>query len=419
MILRLALRNSLRNRRRTLLTAVAIAAGFALLIVFMGMGDGAHEKMAEIGVSMGLGDVVVHAQGYADDPTLDRLIRDPRPVADSIARMPGVVHVAPRLRTDALITSGATSVGVALSGVDPAVEHLVSRIDTQASMIAGSTLPQSHGPRPKSQLPPVVIGKQLAKTLGVELGDRVTLTLRPAGGGETRSGAYEVHGIFATGVAEIDAFWAEIPLDDAQRLAATGNGVSMLAVILDNISESALAAKHIESALSGKDVEVLPWAEAAPDLYAIIAVDEGGMYVMMIIVFIVVAAGILNALLMSVMERTREFGVLLSLGTTPSRVVAIVMSEAFVLGVVSLVIGLAFGLIGNHHYATAGIDVAGWVGSGMETSGIVLPKRFYSHLYPDKVLWSSLIVLGLVMLGAIYPALRAARLEPVEALRHE
>ena len=415
MILQVALRNSVRNRRRTLLTAVAIAAGLALLLVFTGMADGAHEKMAEIGVSMGLGDVVVHARGYTDDPTLDRLIADPAPAQAAIGRVPGVVHVAPRLRTDALITAGATSVGVSLSGVDPAVEHLVSKIDTPDSMIASQTLESATKTRPRSELPPVVIGKQLARTLGVEVGDRVTLTLRPVGGGETRSGAYEVHGIFATGVAEVDSFWAEIPLADAQRLTGAGQGVSMLAVILDNVANTPEGTHAIDKVLSGHDVEVLPWTEAAPDLYAVIAVDEGGMYVMMVIIFIVVAAGILNALLMSVMERTREFGVLLSLGTTPRKVIGIVLTEALVLGLVSVAVGLVLGLLGNHHYATAGIDV----GSSFETSGILLPKRLYSHLYAAKALWSSLVVLGLVMLGAIYPALRAARLEPVEALRHE
>lgn len=419
MIFRLALRNSLRNRRRTVLTAIAIAVSFALLVVFLGMSDGAHEDMAEIGVSMGLGDVVVHARGYSDDPTLDRLIDEPAELRALMARVPGVRRVATRLRTDALLTAGATSVGVVLSGVDVAVEPRVSKIDTPASMVAGSALAPLDAPRPRSELPPVVIGKQLARTLAVDVGDRVTLTLRPAGGGETRSGAYRVHGIFATGVEEVDAFWAEIPLGDAQRLAGANHGASVLAAMLDNVGQTEEATRRIHAALAGRNVEVLPWMQAAPDLYAVIAVDEGGMYVMMLIVFIVVATGILNTLLMSVVERTREFGVLLALGTTPGRVVAIVMSEALVLGLVAVGVGLALGLIGNHHYTTSGIDVSGWSGSGLETSGILLPKRLYSHLYPSKVVWSSLIVLGLVLLGAIYPALRAARLQPVEAIRHE
>ena len=419
MIVRLALKNSLRNRRRTLLMAVAIALSFALLIVFIGMSDGSHESMAEIGVSMGLGDVVVQARGYQDDPTLDHLIQKPEALRERILRVPGVDHVATRLRTDALLTAGATSVGVALSGVDPAVEPLVSKIDSPASMIAGQALTSRRTPRPKSELPPVVIGKQLAGTLAVDIGDRVTLTLRPAGGGENKSGAFRVQGVFATGVQEVDAFWAEIPLEDARRLAGTEGAATMLAVIIDDIGRTQAATQQVRAALGNHDLEVLGWMQAAPELYTVIAVDEGGMYVMMLIVFLVVATGILNTLLMSVLERTREFGVLLALGTTPARVVAIVMGEAVVLGVVAIGVGLGLGLLGNHHYATTGIDVAGWVGSEFETSGILLPERLYSHLYSSKVIYSALGMFGLVLLGAIYPALRAARLQPVEAIRHE
>ncbi len=419
MIARLALRNSIRNRRRTLLAAIAISLSFALLIVFLGIGDGVHEKMAGIGVSMGLGDVLVHQEGYSDDPTLDRLLADPASLRAELLGVPGVVQVAPRLRTDALITAGATSMGVALTGVDPAIEPSISKIDTPASMIAGNALAPKKGPRARSELPPVVIGKALARTLGVGVGDRVTLTLRPAGGGETHSGAYQIHGIFATGVHEIDAFWTEVPIDDARRLAKTEHGATVLSAFLDNVANTTQAKARIERALGDKPVEVLSWMQAAPDLYAFIVVDEGGLYVMMAIIFIVVAAGILNTLLMSVMERTREFGVLLALGTTPRRVVAIVFGEALVLGVVATAVGLGLGLLGNHYLATRGVDLTRWMDANYETSGILLPKHFYAHLYASKVVWSSLIILGLVMLGALYPALRAARLEPVEAIRHE
>jgi ABC-type lipoprotein release transport system permease subunit len=419
MIARLALRNSIRNRRRTLLAAIAISLSFALLVVFLGIGDGVHEKMADIGVSMGLGDVLVHQQGYSDDPTLDRMLSDPDSLRAELMRVPGVVQVAPRLRTDALITAGATSMGVALTGVDPAIEPLISKIDTPASMIAGNALAPQKGSRARSELPPVVIGKALARTLGVGVGDRVTLTLRPAGGGETHSGAYQIHGIFATGVHEIDAFWTEVPIDDARRLAKTEHGATVLSAFLDNVASATQAKARIERALGRRPVEVLSWMQAAPDLYAFIVVDEGGLYVMMAIIFIVVAAGILNTLLMSVMERTREFGVLLALGTTPRRVIAIVFGEALVLGVVATAVGLGLGLLGNHYLATRGVDLTQWMDANYETSGILLPKHFYAHLYASKVVWSSLIILGLVMLGALYPALRAARLEPVEAIRHE
>ncbi len=418
-LLRLALRNALRNVRRTLLTAIAISVSLALLIVFLGLGDGVHEKMVESGVGMGLGDVLVQAAGYADDPSLDRLIQDPEEKRKRLLGLPGVAQVAPRLRSEALVSAGATSVGVELSGVDPRVEPLVSKIDTPAAMIAGHALAPPARPRAQSELPPLVLGKDLAQTLDVELGDRVTLTLRAANGGETRSGAFEVSGIFATGVHEVDAFWCETPLADTQRLSGAGDGVTMLAAFLDNVAQTPRATLTIRNALAGAPLEVLPWMQAAPELYAVIAVDEGGIYAMMAIVFIGVAAGILNTLLMSVVERTREFGVLLALGTTPRQIVAIVLTEASLLGVAATLAGLAVGLAVNQHFAVVGYDLTHWMGKTYEASGILIPKQFFPQLDPTKVAISAAVIFGLVMAGAAYPALRAARLEPVEAIRHE
>jgi ABC-type lipoprotein release transport system permease subunit len=419
MILRLALRNSLRSRRRTALAALAISSSFALLLILLGIGDGIHEKMAEIGVGMGLGDVLVQQAGYADDPKLDRSLQSPDALRRTLLGLPKVREVAPRLRSDALLTAGATSVGVALSGVEPAIEPHISKIDTPASMVAGSALASEPGPRPKSELPPIVIGRELSRALGAVVGDRVTLTLRPAGGGETKSGAFQVHGIFATGVRDIDAGWAEVPLTDAQRLCGVEGGVSVLSVFLDHVGDAAQASADIRQALKGHGVEVQSWMQAAPDLYAFIVVDQGGLYAMMAIVFVVVAAGILNTLLMSILERTREFGVLLALGATPRRVVAIVLSEALVLGLVAGGAGLLLGLLGNHYFATTGIDLQKLMGQSFEASGVLMPKHFFSHLSPAKVWWSSVVILGLVILGAAYPAVRAARLEPLEAIRHE
>lgn len=419
MIWRMALRNAVRNRRRTLLAAVAISLSFALLIVFLGIGDGVHEAMADVGVSMGLGHLIVHRQGFSDDPSLERLLEEPERLRTEIRGLPGVKQVAPRLRSDALITSGATSVGVALSGVDPAIEPLISKIDTPRSMVAGEALSPTPGVQARSALPPIVIGKELARTLDVQVGDRVTLSVRPRGGGETRSGAYAVHGVFATGVHEVDAFWSEIPLKAAQQLTGAEQGVTSLAVFLDNVSGTGQGQTRLERALAGQHVEVLSWMQAAPDLYSVIVVDQGGLYAMMAILFVVVAAGILNTLLMSVMERTGEFGVMLALGATRGRVAAIVLGEAAVLGTVATAGGLLLGLLANHHFASVGIDLSQMSGDGFQASGVLLPTHFFAHLYPEKVAYSAVVIAVLVLLGACYPALRAGGLEPVEAIRHD
>lgn len=418
MLLRIALRNLLRQRRRTLILLVTIVFSFALLLVFTGLADGGHQAMADIGVRMGLGHVVVYPAGYREDPSLDRLIDDPAGVEAAIRELgPEVAHVAPRIRTDGLIQAGATSIGVTIDGGDPAIEPLVSHISEPGVLVQGGSL-ASCGARDPGAPPPALIGQDLANSLAVHVGDRVALSVRPRGSKDMRLGAFEVCGVFATGVRDIDAFWVEVPLAEAQQLANAGHGVTMLALLLTNADAADRLAHRLAATLRGHGVDVLPWQKAAPELYAAISVDEGGMYVFMVIIFVVVAAGILNALLMSVLERTREFGVLLALGAAPLQVVAIVLYEAVALGIAAVGTGLAVGLAGNHYLATHGLDYKELFGGNLEASGILLPDRFYAMLAPDKVVWSTAVVLGLVILGAAYPAVHAARFQPTKAMHH-
>jgi ABC-type lipoprotein release transport system permease subunit len=418
MLLRIALRNLLRQRRRTLILMVTIVFSFAMLLVFTGLADGAHSAMADVGVRMGLGHVIVYPAGYREDPSLDRLIEDRGAVDAAIGKLgAGVVHVAPRIRTDGLVQAGATSIGVTISGGDPAIEPLVSHISSKQALVQGGTL-ASCGHRDPGELPPALIGQELAKSLAVHVGDRIALSVRPRASKEMRLGAFEVCGVFETGVREVDSFWVEIELGEAQHLANAGDGVTMVALLLRDAGAAGAVADRLASSLRGRAVEVLPWQEAAPELYAAISVDESGMYVFMIIIFVVVAAGILNALLMSVLERTREFGVLLALGAAPRQVIAIVLYEAIALGLASVAAGLAVGLGLDHYLATHGLDYKELFGQSVQAGGILLPDKFYAVLAPDKVVWSTVVVLGLVILGAAYPAIHAARFQPTKAMHH-
>jgi ABC-type lipoprotein release transport system permease subunit len=286
--------------------------------------------------------------------------------------------------------------------------------------VDGAALDASDVAPPSGRPPPIVIGKEMATELGARVGDRVTVTIQPAKNekGEAtamRTGAFLVKGIYATGVLDVDAHVVLVPLASLQQLAGVGKGVTMVAVLLHETRRTAEATSGLAARLAGTPDEVLPWQKAAPELYAAIVIDEGGMYVMMAIVYIVVAAGILNTILLSVLERTREFGVLLALGMPPSRIGAIVMTESAVLGVASIAVGLVLGLLGNHRLETHGLSLD--VGH-MEASGVLLPSHFYSDLAPHKVVWSALAVLTIVLVSALYPALRAGRLQPVEAMHH-
>ncbi len=267
-------------------------------------------------------------------------------------------------------------------------------------------------------LPPVVLGRQLANNLRVQVGDKVTLTVKPQHSGDLARAAFQVQGIFETGMQELDSFWVEVPIEQLQSLAQVGDKVSELALYLNDLNRLPFFVSMLSSKPELVNYEFKPWYRAAPELYSAVTLDAAGMYLLMVIVYVVVAVGVLNTILMSVIRRTREFGVLMAIGAQPSFVVRTVFWEAFYLGLFSSILGLIVGLAGHYHFATEGLNFKEIFGTSFEAGGIVLPEKFYSYLMPVKVLISMLFVVLLTIVVSIYPSWKASKLSPLEATRN-
>ncbi|MDF3834837.1 ABC transporter permease [Cupriavidus basilensis] len=416
---RLAMRNLLRNRRRSALTALIIVATVALMTVFQGLSDGGHRAMIDVGVRMGLGHLIVSQRGYADNPGLDRLIGKGEALSGQLqAALPMASHVVPRLRLNAMAQAGGNTVAVTASGVVPRLESQVSGIADRKAILTGEPLAQDDAGAQGGKLPPIVIGSRLARSLAVGLGDRLTLTVKPATGSDFARAAFRVAGIFHTGMVELDAFWVELPLAEAQRLARTGDEVSEIALYLHDESALDAAAAALRQVLRDQPLQVRRWSEAAPELYSAVMLDAAGMYLLMVIVFIVVAAGILNTIVMSVMKRAREFSVMLALGAQPALVTRVVLREALYLAAFSVALGLAIGYSAHLHFATEGLNFREIFGTSLEAGGVLLPDRFYSSLQPDKLLFGAGFVFLLTVVVTVYPAIKAGRLSPLQASQH-
>jgi ABC-type lipoprotein release transport system permease subunit len=414
--LRLAWRSFLRHRRRSLITGIAIALGLAMMIVFVGLAGAAHVRMADQGIRMGAGHVVVQGLGYQDQQTLDELVEHPADVIAAARAIPGVRTVAPRLHASGLISSGDSSAAVAVVGVDPAIEPIASDLASERKRVAGAYL------RPRAELPfangpaDVYIGAGLAETMALEVGDRVVVSVSPRGGGRPASAAFQVRGVFRSGLQELDGFYVEIPLDEARALLGTGEGVTQVALLLDDLEATGRVAAMRERV--GDDLEVLPWQTALRELHEAIVLDDAGMYLMMAIIFVIVAIGIFNTVLMSVIERTRELGVMMAIGTSKRRLFGMVLAEALVLGAVAAVVGLAIALPIHAWLASSGLDISALYGDDLAVSGVLINGRIYSQLeLGDVVQWTA-VVIGIVVVSALYPAYRVTRLSSLEAMRH-
>lgn len=416
--LRIAWRSFLRHRRRSLITASAVSFGLGLMLASVGIAEDSHYRMIDMGVRLGSGHIVVQGKGFQRDQTLDYLVNEPAAVRQRIIGVPGVEKVAPRVRTTGLIRSGDTSSAVLVSGVDPALEPAVSSIADPKKRKKGLYLRARHQMPNPNWPADIYIGTELANTLHVGVGDKVVLTVSPKGGGRPESAAFMVRGIFRTGSDELDGMYVEIPIESAQKLLKLGSAITQLAVMLTDNATTLQTTRALRARLAGLPLETLPWQESMKELYDAIVIDDGGNYVMFAIIFSIVAIGIFNTMLMSVIERTREFGVMMAIGTSKFLLFRIVLAEAFVLALFAALLGVGLGLGLHYWVSSVGIDIAKLAGDDYQIAGVVFDVKIYSRLTSWIVAKWSLVVGALVLVSAIYPAFRATRLQPVEAMRH-
>ena len=418
LVFRLAWRSFVRHRRRSIITGAAIALGLAMILVFVGLAEDAHLRMADMGVHLGAGHVLVQGRGFQQEQTLDYLVRDPDRVAERARALPHVTAVVPRVHAGGLVVSGELSAAVVVVGVDPELEPRVSTIAGDGKRVAGAYLRPRTALEFERQPADIYIGDKLARTLEVEVDDRVVLTMSPVGAARPASAAFYVRGIFHTGLTDLDGFFVQIPLVEAQRMLAIGDAVTQLAVLADELDHTAPVTTALRAQLAGdRELEVLPWQQALRELHEAIVLDDAGNYMMLGIIFIIVLIGIFNTVLMSVIERTREFGVMLAIGTSTRRLFATVMAEAAILAVVSAAAGLVIGLALHTWLATTGLDIQSIYGD-LEFAGVIFEGRVYSTLTNFQIVGWTIVVMILVVLSALYPAWRATRLKPVEAMRH-
>lgn len=414
--LRLAWRSVFRHKRRSIITSAAVALGLAMMLVFVGLSEDGHLRMIDMGIGMGAGHVQIHGIGYRDEQTLDFALADPAPAIEAARRRPEVERIAPRVRAGGLLSAGGLSSAVSFSGVDPRVEPEVSTIASPRRRVEGAYVRPTDAMPYETEPGDIYLGDELARKLEVTVGDRVVLTASPRGASRPSSMAFTVSGLFHTGLDELDGFYAEIALDQAQELLALDGAVTEISLVLDSLDATHRVARELQAELPGADV--VTWQQTLSELYEAIVLDDASMYVLMAIVFVIVGIGIFNTMLMSVIERTRELGVMMAIGTSARRVFGMIAAEAALIGVLAVAVGLAIGLGIHAWLASTGLDLAALYGEDLELGGVVMEGRMYSHLTAAIVAQWTVVVFAICVASALYPAWRATRLNPVEAMRH-
>ena len=408
----LAWRNLWRNRRRTIITVSMIAFGFALAVVTIGLGDGGHNSMIRNAIRLGDGHLTVQPRDYLQSPANHRFLRGGGDVLTQVQAAGLAGRVAPRVALQLLASSATNAIGVALQGIEPGHDPLHDVLGD--SLVAGDWLERGDHRG-------LLIGEALSRKLDADVGNKVVLM---AGGrdGETISELGRVRGIFRTGVEELDGYVVLSDLAMARQFLYAEGGeaarapLTRVAVFLDDPDLLPVAKTRLVGAVTAGEAVVLDWQEMMPQLVSFIIVDDVGNYIWLVFILVMVAFGILNTILMSVLERTREFGLLRALGISPVQLLVLVLLETILLACIALVIGWVIALGGHAYFAIKGLDLSA-MGEGMlMSSGAIMDPILRTELSGGRVTALTLIVFATTLLAGIYPAVRAARVSPVAAL---
>ena len=407
--LKLAFRNIFRNRRRTLLTGLSMLAGYVLLVVSFSLQDGVYHYMLEAYTQDSSGHLQITHKDYLDNPTLYRTVNNSAQLETLLEGDDLIKGLTSRIHSTAL-AYGDNKTGLAmLIGIDVARERTVSFIENKIQQ--GKYLTQNKNADGYYQ---AMIGQGLASSLKLQVGDELVL-ISQAIDGSMANDIFIVSAIVGKqGSAE--RFNVYLPLVAMQQFMAMPNAVHRLILLIDDYEHSEEAALQLQqkyqSTLAEHDLAVFPWQVVEKEFYRVMKADKEGNVISMYIVVFLVCLGVLNTILMSILERTGEFGVLKAIGTSPTRIFIGILLESQVLAILCCVLGFLIALPINYYFTYVGIQLP----EPMEISGLSFEyvrglMNITVFMYPASILLCATFLISII------PAYRAAKIKPLDAMR--
>ncbi len=402
MISRIAWRNILRNKRRSFILIISIMIGVMAMVLTDGLSVGMMRQMLTNQIGADAGYIQIHKKGYQANPALKNSITDPDVIQAALTKERSSCKVSERLRTFGLVSSAYNSSGVSIVGVLPESEMKETTI--YKYVVKGTYL----SGKPSE----IIISTATAEKLKVELGDKVVIMASRLDG-SVGSEACRVIGIFETFDSGFDQAHVYIPLQTAQQMLGTQGRISEFVVNPLDTKQSDLIATQVKSDLPG-GYEVLTYEQMLPLLVMQLQLYYETIYIFYAIIAIGLIFGIVNTMLMAVMERTHEFGVDMAIGMSNKKIFTMILTESAYLGIAGTAVGLvaAFCVFIPLSYSGWNLAVFSESLKSLGVGTIVYPILTISSLVNTIV-----IIPAATVVGAIYPAIRAVKLQPVEAIR--
>ena len=403
----LAWRNVWKNRRRTVLTLLTIMVGCAMVIFFMALQEGAYDVIIENSVAPNTAHIQIHEKGFWEDRSVDYGFIPDRSIIGALDSEPAIAGYARRISAGGLVISGDTSDIAFVQGVDPGSEPRISTLH-ESVMEGGRYLAPGDGNS-------VIIGETMAKNLEVEVGGSISLLSQGFDGSFAGAPDLKVVGIFRTGNPEYDRMLVLMPFDRAVEIFSMGDYVTSIAMRLHDGTAMPRVRDRLKQAIPSKELEIMGWDELMPELMQYVVMDRAGAYVFYFVIYLTVAFGVLNTMQMSVFERTREFGVMLAIGTRPGQVLAMVAIESFIISLIGILLGCVVGGVLSWYFTIFPLDYTDYQ-KEMEVWGFSISK-VPAKLALSYFFEAAAVIFIISMLFTVMPARRAARLQPVGAIR--
>lgn len=408
LILRLAIRNLLRHFRRSAITILSIGMSLGIILWLQAILAGSNKNVIDTITSTQLGHLQIIRNDYKTDQLIQQSFAyDSLPLNNFEAD----VNWAPRLLLPGLVSSGEQSMPVGIQGIDPQREAHITRL--REALTTGEFLsPEDESVDCKTR--PVLIGSVLAKLLNVELGNKIVV-LAQAKDGTLGNELLRVKGIFDSGSPEFDKSVVFTSLSCVRLIGSLSGAHEVVMKLKGELDENAIKQKIAQ--ILPQQLGVWTWREAQPRLAAMVTFNDASLILVSVMLFSVISLGILNTLLIGIMERTTEFGVMMALGMSPARVVALVLLESFLMGVTACLMGLVFAAAAITYHKFFGFDTRILVGENLSVGVFKLKLIVYPVISWFGGFKATVITLTVVLASALYPALRAARLRPIDAIR--
>ncbi len=406
MLLSISWRNIWRNKVRSLVIIFSIALGIFAGVIsgafFKGMADQRIQKVIKTELSY----IQVHNPGFEQTSDFANFISNAEEIDDSILKIPNVVGVSRRMSIESMAASAETASGVLISGIFPEDEKTVTSISSK--LIDGKYFEGI-------ARNPVVIGKKLAEKLNVKVRSKIILTIQDLENNIT-SGAFRVAGIYSTDNNMFDEANIFVRFSDLQKLTNFPiDGAHEIAINIDDNNNLASVLTAVKD-VTGNKLDVKSWKELSPEMNYLTEAMDMYMYIFIIIILMALLFGIINTMLMVVMERTKEIGMLMAIGMNKIKVFSMIVFESVMLSLTGGIVGIIIGAISAKFGETHPIDLSIWA-QGYQQLGYDV--FVYTSLDPEMLINVTVLVILTGIIAAIYPAYKALKNDPADALRIE